>query len=289
MGFKAPSICTGAAILLAASLLQTSAQTNSTSGIAWNNITPAIGADTSGAIANLITSQGKTSGIRFQMLSRFNAADQNGSLSSKAFPANATRDSLFANTEPVNGLANLTPSFKITFTPDIFGCSFTIYASRMGATHNLQTRYTLTGATTSVADLNPANNEDQVVYVSTSPDANHAVTLTITPGSDNNHPNHLTFLGAIRIATLSDYGGPNLYFDFGSETSPTVNLPFLTLTPQPNGNAMLRLDAEGTFARLEYSSDLLIWQQLQNFSLTNGNGAMEIQLTPSNRFLRALQ
>jgi hypothetical protein len=280
-------------LILAAGLLLPAvavAQTNSSTGISWNNITTAIGSNSSGIIENLISSGGASTAVRFQMLSRFNGADENGTISSMAFPANATRDSLFGNIEPVNGLANITPSFKITFPRDIFSCSFTIYASRLGATHNLQTRYTLVGASTSFVDLNPANNIDHVVYLSGQPDASGSVTLTITPGPENNDPNHLTYLGAIRLATLSDYGGPNFYFDFGSETSLTSNLPFLMLTRQSGGSVILRLDADANSTpQIEFSTDLRNWEMFRYLSLTNGTGELEIQLPTSPRFFRAVQ
>src|SRR5690349_1977484 len=69
-------------------VIRADAQTNSSAGIAWNNIPPAIGADSSVVIPNLVSSRGASTGVRFQMLSRFNGADQNGTISSTAFPAN---------------------------------------------------------------------------------------------------------------------------------------------------------------------------------------------------------
>jgi hypothetical protein len=278
--------------LAVAWLIPTRAQSTN-SGISWNNITASIGSSSSAKLSNLLTSRGAASAVTFQMLARFNAADQNGTLSSKNFPASATRDSLFGNTEPVSGLANVTPSFKITgFSADTFSCNFTFYASRMGASGNLQTRYTVTGTSTAFADLDPANNIDGVVYVTAQPDASGSITVSITPGPANNSPNHLTFLGAIRIATLSDRGSANYYFDFGADTSQTGGLAFLTFTPKSTSppSAILRLDgAENVSYRLESSTNLLDWQPFQNFPLTNGFGSIEIEMTGPNLFLRAVQ
>ncbi|HPW79983.1 MAG: hypothetical protein BWX48_02279 [Verrucomicrobia bacterium ADurb.Bin006] len=78
----------------------------------WNNITEAIGMSPDGRLPKLATTANLPTDIGFEMLSRFNGADHEGSATSSAFPANATRDSVFGNTELFTGLADVFPSFR---------------------------------------------------------------------------------------------------------------------------------------------------------------------------------
>ena len=52
--------------------------------------------------------------------------------SSTVYPINATRDSLFGNTEVFNGVSNIFPSFKLTGLDTQTVYSFSFYASRTG-------------------------------------------------------------------------------------------------------------------------------------------------------------
>ncbi len=77
---------------------------------------------------------------------------------------------------------------------------FTFYASRMEATENRETRYTLTGASTSYADLDVARNTSQVAKVTgVQPNARGEVTLNIAPGPDNKNKYEFYYLLAMKI------------------------------------------------------------------------------------------
>jgi hypothetical protein len=86
----------------------------STSTIYWNNVSASIAANPEGLVPDLILTDGTPTPIAFQRVSRFNGANENGTTSSTVYPASATRDSLYGNTESFNGLENIAPVFKLT-------------------------------------------------------------------------------------------------------------------------------------------------------------------------------
>jgi hypothetical protein len=112
---------------------------------------------------------------------------------------------LFGNTEIFSGLENITPIFKLTGLNSATAYDFTFYASRLNVGDNRETRYTVTGATESTADLNVANNETEVATVNdVLPDSNGEITIALTPGPNNDNGNHFTYLGVLQI----DWSGP---------------------------------------------------------------------------------
>ena len=78
----------------------------------WNNVTTAVGSSDGGTLLNLRAVDESPSAVSLRMKSRFNGANENGTTAA-LFPASATRDSLFGNTETFSGLANVTPVFAI--------------------------------------------------------------------------------------------------------------------------------------------------------------------------------
>jgi hypothetical protein len=166
----------------------------------WNNITEIIGTSGSGQLSNLVTTWGASADIGLAMISRFNGANQNGTLASTVFPPNATRDSLFGNTEPFGGQSNLFPSFKLTRLNPARTYTFTFYASRLGVTDNRETGYTVVGQNSGWAVLDASNNQDATVMVpAIIPDALGEITISLAPTTNNNSPNHFTYLGAMRV------------------------------------------------------------------------------------------
>ena len=70
----------------------------------WNNVPEAIGASpTLGGLFDLVTKTNEVSDIDLLMLSRFNGSNLNGTQASSLYPIDATRDSLFGNTEVFGG------------------------------------------------------------------------------------------------------------------------------------------------------------------------------------------
>ncbi|HNQ87275.1 MAG TPA: SGNH/GDSL hydrolase family protein [Verrucomicrobiota bacterium] len=170
----------------------------------WNNVTPAVGSSSTGRLEGLVTTGGLVTDVSLQMLSRFNGANENGATGASKYPASATRDSLFGNTETFSGLANATPVFELRGLDPARAYNLTFYASRLGASDNRQTRYTVTGARTAVVDLNAANNVDLSVTVTNlSPAPGGSLRIAITPGPANNNSYHFTYLGVLEIVALS--------------------------------------------------------------------------------------
>lgn len=166
----------------------------------WNNITPAEGATTNGLLTNLVTSANVPSGIRLAIVRPFNGANDNGSTSSSSFPASATRDSLFGNTEVFNGLTNVFPRFQLGGLDRSMTYDFTFFASRAGVSDNRETEYTVSGANTGFAVLNAANNATNTATVhGITPNGDGEVFISLAPTTNNNSPSHFTYLGVLRI------------------------------------------------------------------------------------------
>ncbi len=166
----------------------------------WNNVTDGIGKTVGGQLSDLVTTDNVPTGISLVILSRFNGANTNGTLASEQFPQDATRDSLFGNTETFSGLGNVFPSFKLTGLDPLLTYQFTFYASRMGVGDNRETLYTVEGVFTGYATLNPAGNIDGFVALSAiAPTAEGEITISLSPGTANNNGNHFTYLGVMTL------------------------------------------------------------------------------------------
>jgi hypothetical protein len=191
-------------------------------GIIWNNVVTAIGVDPAGTLEGLLTTNGAPAGYNFQMISRFNGANTAGTTASTNFPASATRDSLFGNTEAFNSLANINPEFKFTGLSSGLLYSFTFFGSRTGASDNRETRYTVTGANSASADLNTANNVNGSVTVADiTPNEAGEITVRLSAGPANNNANHFTYLGVLRL-DWAPRPVPALLVDFGAAATTTI-------------------------------------------------------------------
>lgn len=230
--------------------LTTGSPPDSGSGtIHWNNITPAIGATPSGRLAALRTTEGLATTLAWTTLSRFNGANQNGTTANAPFPASASRDSLFGNTESFSGLANVLPRFRLSGLRTDTPHTLTFYASRMGTSDNRETRFTVTGATTASVDLDPANNLDRTATLGDlRPSPEGHLEISLEPGPRNNNANHFTYLGVLRLAE-SVPNGRVFLFDLGGAEAPTgpaapePTSPWNNLTPARAQDPAGRLDA----------------------------------------------
>lgn len=114
----------------------------------WNNVTAEIGGSDTGELPNLANVANLPTGIGFVMLSRFNGANGNGTQDPAApYPREATRDSLFGNTELFSGLENIYPSYKMTGLNPAMIYNVTFFASRTSVGDNRETGFTVVGAT----------------------------------------------------------------------------------------------------------------------------------------------
>jgi hypothetical protein len=166
----------------------------------WNNVTQTIGAATGVALANMVATDGTGTGVGLTIVNRFNSVNTNGTQSSTVYPVDATRDTLYGNTETFGGLSNVFPSFKLTGLDPAETYDITFYASRTGASDNRTARYTLAGAATSSVDLNAANNVDTTVIAEdVVPNGTGEITISMAPAPSNNNANHFTYIGVMTV------------------------------------------------------------------------------------------
>ena len=172
----------------------------------WNNVTDATAINPAGQLTNLVTINNSSSTLGFQMLSRFGGANTVGTTASTLFPVDATRDSLYGNTELFSGLANIFPSFKLTGLDLGSTYSFSFYASRTGVSDNRETGYTINGGNNGFVGFNPANNVDGISTTVSGilPTASGEITISLAPTANNNNANHFTYLGVMRVDAVPE-------------------------------------------------------------------------------------
>jgi len=169
----------------------------------WNNVTEVIGSSPTGHVANLVTVENSQTAMSLLMLSRFNAANGNGTASSLLFATEATRDSLYGNTEPFNGHSNLYPAFKLSGLDTQSSYHFTFFASRTNVADNRETRYTVSGENSDSAILDAANNVTNVAGVAgIVPTADGEIVISLAPTTNNNSANHFTYLGVMKMEAI---------------------------------------------------------------------------------------
>jgi hypothetical protein len=171
----------------------------------WNNVPDSIATNNAGQVLNLLTVENAATDVDLLMIARFNGSNTNGTLASSLYPTDATRDSLFGNTELFGTLSNVFPEFKLTSLDPLLTYDFTFYASRTGVGDNRETQYTVTGASSGIVFLNVANNIDnQVTLFGMVPDAFGEINIRLTPGPNNNNSNHFTYLGVLKIDAIPE-------------------------------------------------------------------------------------
>lgn len=200
----------------------------------WNNVA-GIGQSNTGRLDKVKAVDGYESALSLVMIDRFNGANESGTLDSTLFPANATRDSLFGNTETFSGLSNIYPKFQLVGLEAGRRYDFLFYASRLGVNDNRETLYTLEGAHEGTVILNASNNINTAAVLSGMiPSTEGAVTISLTPAPANNNANHFTYLGVLQV---------------------TESAPLDLLPPQFLSTGAAALDWTG-HGRLEWSPDL---------------------------------
>jgi hypothetical protein len=241
----------------------------------WNNVATAIGSTDTGLLANLSRTDGSATTIGLQMVSRFNGANENGTQAGAPYPIDATRDSLFGNTEIFSGLENITPIFKLTGLNSATAYDFTFYASRLGVGDNRETHYTVTGATEATADLNVANNETEVATVNDiRPDSNGEITIALTPGPNNDNANHFTYLGVLQIDWSAPAGG-------AAPTLSGVSYANNTFRFTLNGTA-------GSTYKIQSTSNFTSWDDVQTITLTGASQEVQITAPTGAAYFRAV-
>jgi hypothetical protein len=168
----------------------------------WNNVTENIGQAIGAQLNNLVNIQNEQTPLSLEIINRFNAANTNGTLSSANFMPNATRDSLFGNTERWNGLANVMPRFKLKGLVPQRVYRLTFYASRLGVGDIRETEYTVAGQNTATVVLDSANNINDLVTVEVVPNGMNEIAVSLAPAANNNNYYHFTYLGAMKVEEM---------------------------------------------------------------------------------------
>ncbi|HNQ73612.1 MAG TPA: hypothetical protein PKN95_08420 [Verrucomicrobiota bacterium] len=191
---------------------------------AWNNVNTTVGVIANSVLANLVDTYNSTSSVSLVIIDPFNDVNDNGTRFSTLYPENATRDSLYGNTESFNGKANIFPKFKLTGLDAATKYTFTFFASRMSVSDNRETEYTVTGATTETAVLNVAGNEEVAVTVSEmSPDTAGEISIALAPSVNNNNANHFTYLGVLQVDAVPPQAPLNFTRQPASQTVVQLN------------------------------------------------------------------
>ncbi len=201
----------------------------------WNNVNGSVGTVNGATIDPLVPADGGTSNVRLEMVRRFNGANSSGTTAAANYPASASRDSLFGNTENFGSGANFFPAFRISNLSPRAPHTLVFYASRLSAGDNRETTYTITGAEVTTAVLNPANNVDgETTAESIFPDASGNILVEISPSPNNTNSNHFTYLGALTLTAGAAGGDTSALF-------PPISI---------NGNIVLDWPGDG---QLEFS------------------------------------
>jgi len=168
--------------------------------IVYNDVTQSVGCSDTGALLGLTTVDGVATEAGLVMLSRFNGANESGTQASSLFAASATRDSLFGNTASFGGLDNVFPSFQLIGLDPLVAYDLVFYGSRMGASDVRETGYTVVGANSGFAALNPASNvNDYTMVTEIQPDETGAITVSIAPTENNTNSYKFTYLGVLKV------------------------------------------------------------------------------------------
>lgn len=173
----------------------------------WNNVTGGTATTDGGTLANMVRNNGDSTEVSLTIVSRFNAVNVQGTLLPAPFPPNATRDTVYGNTAAFNNLTDVFPVIRLGGLNPAEAHDILFYGSRMEAGENRETRYTVTGATESFVDYNVANNiMNTAVITGMRPDGSGNITIALTPGPNNIHPNLFTYLGVLKITPRPSTG-----------------------------------------------------------------------------------
>lgn len=228
----------------------------------WNNVTEAVGASATGKLPNLVSTKNTPSAVGLEMVRRFNGANLNGTTAFPLFPAEATRDSLYGNTEPFNNLSGVFPSFKLTGLNPAQTYDLVFYASRVGVGDIRETTYTVSGAGTNRVVLDAANNLTNTAAVSgLAPSTAGEITISLEPSGRNNNANHFTYLGVLRLAAVLPLrflppilAGDVVRLDWTGgghlESATTLSGPWLPIIPAAPPYSVPVISGESRFFRL---------------------------------------
>ncbi len=195
----------------------------------WNNVTTEMGTSSTGQLQDVVTAQNSATSVGLQMVSRFAGVNPSGTLSSAVYAQDATRDSLYGNTELFSGLSDVFPEFKLTGLNPSWSYDLIFYASRAEVSDNRETGYTVVGANSGYVALDAANNVNNTATVlGIVPTEAGEISVSLAPTANNNNANHFTYLGALIVEGYSSidsfeatYGEP-VNYTINATNNPTI-------------------------------------------------------------------
>ena len=168
----------------------------------WNNFTNAT--NTSGTSLRLTDVEGKVTTISIALESAFNGTNQEGVQTNGTIINMTDKESytaFWAQALNTNGSANKpSAGFVIGGLDDDYVYDFTIFGSRKNVTDNRETSYRFVGSNEKEGLLNCSGNASNVVTVTdVSPNSNGQITLTLSPGENNNNNVRYYYINAMQI------------------------------------------------------------------------------------------
>lgn len=202
----------------------------------WNNLTDPV----AGFIADLTNTAGLMTGKSILVYDAFNNINTAGAATpdpALGLPPTATGDSFFGNTATFGGQVQPTAGLELAGLTVGKAHTFTIFASRTGVADNREARYTFTGLSTEIADLDASNNIDRVVSVTLQPNADGVIRIDAAPGPNNTNGTGFYYLGTLSMSYESEEPPvvmemDTLLIDFGPVLSPS---PWNNLTNPVDG------------------------------------------------------
>ena len=167
----------------------------------WNNVS--FNAQNS---AELVQTNGYETDVTFTIVTRMNSLNTSGSSApsgAAAVFAPAGSNNAYGNVNPFGSYSNQYALARFSGLDIGRRYTFTFYASRMGATDNRETLFTVTGTAVGSATLNAANNQSNVALVpDIQPSPDGTVDLRIEPGPNNTNLYKFYHLTAIKMESV---------------------------------------------------------------------------------------
>ncbi len=223
----------------------------------WNNLSN----PTNGQISNLINSFGLATNVNLAVTDAFHGVNSNGTINPNpvlGIPGTASGDSFFGNTELFSGVIEPTGGITISNLDINKLYTISIFSSRL-ATDNRETQYSISAASADTLFLQVADNTDTIVTTSVYPKNNGTISISATPGPNNNNIYGFFYLGAIVL-------------EYEADPLPTPSLSLLS----PNGGEYWQ---SGKTATIRWQP-VLVPQVILEYSTNDGASWTTIDTLP---------
>ncbi len=163
---------------------------------------------------------------------RFTGINSSGATSTTTelnMPTDVTKKSFFGNKTSFGGITTPVAGIKFSSLDKNEKYDFSIFASRMSSTENLETYYQFSGANPADTTLylDASNNTDKLVKaIGIAPNENGEIELEIGPGPNNNNSRGFYYITALSFAPHKATSGINdpMHFSLSAYPNPFDNL-----------------------------------------------------------------